>query len=97
MLRNDWPNKIEILKTKDFLDDYWHVKYYHDNKGSNYKTFKAKAAYVLNDVDDNLFEKIFSSKFATLVDKLTNTTSKEENQMFINDIKKKQKQNFWRI
>ena len=89
-----FEEQIEILKTKDFLDDYWHVKYYHDNKGSNYKIFKAKAAYVLNDVDDNLFEKIFSSKFATLVDKLTNTTSKEENQMFINDIKKKQKQNF---
>ena len=35
-----------------------------------------------------LFERIFGHKFETLVDKLINTTSKEENQMLINDIKK---------
>ena len=35
----------------------------------------------------NYLKKIFSHKFATLVDKLINTTSKEENQMLINDIK----------
>ena len=73
-----------------FLSEYWHVKYYHDNKELNYKIFKAKAAYVLNELDDNLFKEIFAHKFATLVDKLINTRSKEENQMFINDIKKKE-------
>ena len=52
----------------------------------NYKIFKAKAAYILNDIADNLFEKIFGCKFATLVDKLINTTSKEENQIIIKDI-----------
>ena len=36
-------------------------------------------------------KKYFSYKFATLVDKLINTTSKDENQMLINDIKKKQR------
>ena len=36
----------------------------------------------------NYLKKIFGDKFATLVDKPINTTSKEENQMFINDIKK---------
>ena len=81
--------QIELLKKRgEFLSEYWSVKYYHDNKELNRKIFKAKAAYVLNDVDDNLFEKIFGCKFATLVDKLINTTSKEENQMLINDIKK---------
>ena len=62
------------------------VKYYYDNKELNYKIFKAKAAYVLNDIADNSFEKIFGCKFATLVDKLINTTSKEKNQIIIDDI-----------
>ena len=93
---NDWfktidqtkslEEQIEILKTKDFLDQYWYVGYYHGNKELNYKIFKAKAAYVLNDITDNSFEKIFGCKFATLVDKLINTTSKEENQIIIDDI-----------
>ena len=81
--------QIELLKEKrEILSDYWYVKYYHDNKELNYKTFKAKAACVLNDLNDNSFEKIFDYKFVTSVDKLMNTTCKEENQMFINDIKK---------
>ena len=81
--------QLKLLKERgEFLSEYWRVEYYHDNKELNYKIFKAKAAYVLNDIADNSFEKIFGCKFATLVDKLINTTSKEENQMFISDIKK---------
>ena len=81
--------QIELLKERgEFLSEYWSVEYYHDNKELNHKIFKAKAAYVLNDVDDNLFEKIFGCKFASVVDKIINATSKEENQMLINDIKK---------
>ena len=41
---------------------------------------------MLNDIPDNSFERIFGCKFATLVDKLINTTSKEENQIIIDDI-----------
>ena len=79
--------QLKLLKERgEFLSEYWRVEYYHDNKELNYKIFKAKAAYVLNDITDNSFEKIFGCKFATLVDKLINTTSKEENQMLINDI-----------
>ena len=79
--------QIELLKEKtEFLAEYWYVGYYHRNKELNHKIFKAKAAYVLNDIADNLFEKIFGCKFATLVDKLTNTTNKEENQIIIDDI-----------
>ena len=59
---------------------------YHGNKELNYKIFKAKVAYLLNELDEQLFEKIFGHKFAALADKLINTTSKEENQMLINDI-----------
>ena len=79
--------QLKLLKERgEFLSEYWRVEYYHDNKELNYKIFKAKAAYVLNDIADNSFEKIFGCKFATLVDKLINTTSKEENQIIIKDI-----------
>ena len=79
--------QIELLKEKgEFLSEYWYVGYYHGNKELNYKIFKAKAAYVLNDIADNSFERIFGCKFATLVDKLINTTSKEENQTIIDNI-----------
>ena len=71
--------QIGLLKERgEFLSEYWPVKYYRDNKGLNYKIFKAKAAYVLNDIADNSFEKIFGCKFATLVDKLINTVDKKE-------------------
>ena len=80
-------DQIEILKTKDFLDYYWYVSYYNDNKDLNYKLFKAKAAYLLNDLDEHLFEKIFGCKFTTLVKKLINTVDKKENQITIENIK----------
>ena len=37
--------QIEILKTKDFLNEYWHCGYHHGNKELNFKIFKAKAAH----------------------------------------------------
>ena len=94
---NDWfktidqtkslEEQIELLKEKgEFLSEYWYVGYYHSNKKLNDKIFKANAACVLNDIADNSFEKIFDCKFATLVDKLINTASKEENQIIIKDI-----------
>ena len=81
--------QIEILKTKDFLNEYWHFGYHHGNKELNFKIFKAKAAYILNDLDEQLFEKIFGHTFAALVDKLINTIGEEENKIIIDDIKKK--------
>ena len=80
--------RIEILKTRDFLYEYWHFGYHHGNKELNFKIFKAKAAYILNDLDEQLFEKIFSHTFSALVDKLINTIGKEENKIIIDDIKK---------
>ena len=86
-------DQIELLKEKgEFLSEYWHVKYYHDNKELNYKIFKAKAAYLLNDLDEQLFEKIFGHTFTALIDKLINTVDKtEENQIIINEIKNNSK------
>ena len=62
--------------------------YYEDNKETNLRLFKSKFAYIFNDVDDNLFKEIFGHTSVKLADKLINTTSKEENQMLINDIEK---------
>ena len=84
----------QLTKQKErgkFLSEYWHVKYYHDNKELNYKIFKPKAAYLLNELDKQLFEYykiIFGHKFTTSIDKLINATSEKENQILINDIKK---------
>ena len=41
-----------------------------------------------NIIDEKIFEQIFGNTFETLVNKLTNTTNKEENQITVNDIKK---------
>ena len=60
--------------------------YYHDDKELNLKIFKAKAAYILNDLDEQLFNKIIGHTLAVLADKLINTTNKEENKIIIDDI-----------
>ena len=57
-------------------------------KKKNHKIFKTKAAHIVNDVDEQLFEKIFGHTFAALVDKLINTIGEEENKIIIDDIKK---------
>ena len=61
--------------------------YDHDDKELNLRIFKAKAACILNDLDEQLFEKIFGHKFEALADKLINTTNKEEKQILIKNIK----------
>ena len=95
---NDWfktieqikslEEQIELLKERgEFLSEYWYVGYYHDNKELNYKIFKAKAAYLLNELDEQLFKEVFGHTFAELVEKLINTLDKkEENQIIIDGI-----------
>ena len=77
------------LKKIDDLNQCLDVSYCDDNKKLNFKIFKIKLAHISNDVDEQLFEKIVGHKYVALADKLLNTTSKEENQIFINNIKKK--------
>ena len=60
--------------------------YYGDNKETNFRLVKLKFAQNFNDVDDNLYKEIFGLTSVKLADKLINIRSKEENQMFINDI-----------
>ena len=64
------------------------MNYCDDNKRFNFKIFKLKCAHISNDVNEQLFEKIFGHTYVALADKLLNTTSKEENQIFFNDSKK---------
>ena len=61
---------------------------YDYDKELNLKIFKLKYAHFLNDLDEKLFEEIFGNTFVTLANKLINTTSKEGNQMLINNIGK---------
>ena len=44
-----------------------------------------------NEIDKKLFKQIFGHKFETLAKKLINTTDKEENQIIVNSIEKKDK------
>ena len=62
------------------------MDYYEDKKEINLRLFKLKFAHIFNDVDDNLFKEIFGFTSVKLAVKLINTTSKEENQMLIDDI-----------
>ena len=81
-----FEDQIDILKKIPWLNEYWDMDYYEDNKETNLRLFKLKFAHIFNDVDDNLFKEIFGLTSVKLADKLINITSKEENQMFINDI-----------
>ena len=88
-----FKDQIDIVKEIPCLNDYWYIEYYEDNKETNLRLFKLKLAHVLNDVDDNLFKEIFGFTPVKLADKLINTTSKEENQMLVNEIKLLNKMN----
>ena len=83
-----FEDQIEIPKKMDDLSRYWDMNYCDDNERLHFKIFQLKFAYILNDVDKKLFKEIFGHTYVALADKLLNTTSKEENQIFINDIKK---------
>ena len=65
------------------------MRYYDDDKELSLKIFKLKSAYISNDIHEKLFEEVFGHTFVTLANKLINTTNKEENQIIINNIKKK--------
>ena len=70
------------------------MDYYEDNMEINLRLFKLKFAHIFDDIDDNLFKEIFGFTSVKLADKLLNTTSKEENQMLVNDIESNRDKNF---
>ena len=63
-------------------------------KKLNLKIFKAKAAYLLNDLHESLFKKIFGHEFAALADEVINTIGKEENKIIIDNIKNNRQKMF---
>ena len=86
--KKSFEDQIEILKKMDDLSQCWDMNHCDNNKRPNFKIFKLKFARILSDVDEQLFEKIFGHTYVALADKLLNTKSKEENEIFIDDIKK---------
>ena len=65
-----FKDQVDILKKIEWLGDYWHMKYYEDNKKKNLEIFKLKLSHVFNDVDDDLFKKIFGLTSVELADSL---------------------------
>ena len=76
-----------MLKSENFLYEYWSLKYYNDNKDLNYKIFEAKAARLLINFNKEIFEKVYGCNFIELTEKLINTVDKEENQTIVNVLK----------
>ena len=72
------------------------MHYYEENKEIYLGLFKVKLGHIFNDVDDNLFTKIFDFTSVELADKLINTTSKEDSQMIIDHIEIKKDKIFER-
>ena len=72
-----FEDQIDILKEIPWLNDYWYIEYYEDNKETNLRVFKLKFAHIFNDVDDNLFKEIFGLTSVKLADKLINITRKK--------------------
>ena len=73
------------MKKREDLKKYYPHKDY-DDKELKYKYFKIKLADMSNEIDEKLFEKIFGHTLIKLVDKLINTTNKEENPMIFKNI-----------
>ena len=74
-----------IRKIKYLYDDYYYLKNFGD-KELKFKIFKLRLAHLSNDIDENLFEKIFGHTLIKLADKLINTRNKDENQMIVKNI-----------
>ena len=80
-----FEGQIKLLKKREGLKKYYPHKDY-DDKELKYKYFKIKLADMSNEIDEKLFEKIFGHTLIKLIDKLINTTTKEENQIIVKNI-----------
>ena len=83
-----FEDQIKLFKKVENLNEYWFIDDYGD-KELKFKIFKLRLAHLSNIIDEKIFEQIFGHTFETLANKLINTTNKEENQIIVNDIKKK--------
>ena len=76
-----------IRKIENLYDDYYYLNNF-GNKELKFKIFKLRLAHLSNDIDENLFEKIFGNTLIKLADKLINTANKEQNQIIVQNIEK---------
>ena len=81
-----FEDQIESLKKVENLNYYYYYGKDFDDKELKYKYFKLKLAHLSNEIEKNLFEKAFGHTLIKLVDKLINTTNREENQVIIENI-----------
>ena len=81
-----FEDEIKIFKKIKYLNEYWCMKYYDDDKELDLKIFKLKFAYISNDIDEKLFEEVFGHTFVALANKLINTTNKEDYQITVDNI-----------
>ena len=86
-------DQIKSIKKVKNLDDYYCVNNFDDKK-LKFKIFKLKLAHLSNKIDKDLFKQIFDHKFETLANKLINTINIEENQIIVENTKKKQSKLF---
>ena len=80
-----FEDQIKLIRKVENLNEYWFTDDYGD-KELKFKIFKLKLAHLSNIIDKKIFKQIFGHTFETLVNKLINTTNKEENQIIVNNI-----------
>ena len=81
-----FEEQIKSLKKLEGLKGYWPYNDFGDKELKS-KYFKIELADMSNEIDKKLFKQIFAHTLETLANKLINTTSKEENQIIVNNIK----------
>ena len=82
-----FEEQIKFLKKLEDLKGFWPYKDFGDKELKS-KYFKIELADMSNEIDKKLFKQIFAHTLETLANKLINTTSKEENQIIVNNINK---------
>ena len=88
-----FEDQIKSIRKVENLGEYYFSNEFGD-KELKFKCFKLELAHLANIIDERSFEQIFGHKFETLVNKLINTTNREENQTIVNNINKnKEKRN----
>ena len=86
-----FEEQIESLKKIEDLQRYCSYKDY-DDKELKPKYFQIKLTDMSKEIDKKKFKQIFGHTLIKLVDKLINTTEKEENQIIVKNINANKKE-----
>ena len=85
-LIKSFEDQIKSIKKIENLIEHYFMEGYGD-KELGFKIFKLRLTHLSNTNEKKLFNQIFGHTFKALANKLINTTSKEENQIIVNNIK----------